>query len=213
LPSELLCERSEGANRPRLSVLATQLGCDAFYLGVYDRVVGMLLEANAAGLTFVSGSFGPDIPSEQFYDEQIDDTELISRFSLLKVSERLQEAIQINEDPELQRIEAEVRRLIEREAYADLSVFESSIDRIDEFQQGYTERIDGAFQKVIHGSNDWYSAFPIYNIYTKSEELVAKEAKLLYFQPPVTYKPREPYVLTQAQLAEILGVAGEQDEF
>lgn len=212
-PFEFLCQRAEGASRPRLSALAMELGCDAFYLGVYDCVVGILLEADPAGRIFVSGSFGPDIPSKQFFDEQIDDTELISRFSLLQVSEPLQAAMQANEDPELVRKQAEVDKIYRRLHEEVIDERERELlfldlpadDETDEFNWGYTQRIDGALAKAIEKSKCWYWNTLIYDIYSPSKKLVDREAKLVYFQPPANYKPRQRYVLTQAQLDLIGG--------
>jgi hypothetical protein len=70
-------------------------------------------------------------------------------------------------------------------------------------------RTDRALARAIDVSNcwNWEVNNLAENIYTNPQKLAAKEATLLYFQPPVTYKPREPYVLTQAQFAKILGLA------
>jgi hypothetical protein len=205
-PVRFLCERAAGASRPRLSALAMQLGCDAFYLGVYERVVGMLLEADAAGRTFVSGCYEPDIPSEKFFDEQIDDTELISRFFLLEVSEPLQAAIGVNQEPEYLRKQVEIDRLMAEVENSNSQYPEELWTQIDilideEYPfNGHTVRIDRALAKAIDVSNcwGWDSYNLLENIYTNPQELAAKEAKLLYFQPPATYQPRQPYVLTQA---------------
>jgi hypothetical protein len=216
-PIRFLCERATGTSRPRLSALAMQLGCNAFYLGVYDEygVVGMLLEANSAGRTFVSGCYHPDIPSEQFFDEQIDDMELISGFSLLEVSEPLQAAIGVNQEPEYLKKRAEIERLMVEIENSNLSYPEELWTQVnilmyeEEPFNGRTARIDRALARAIDVSNcwNWEVNNLAENIYTNPQKLAAKEATLLYFQPPVTYKPREPYVLTQAQFAKILGLA------
>jgi hypothetical protein len=221
-PFEFLCERATGASRPRLSALAMQLGCNAFYLGVYDEygVVGMLLEANAAGRTFVSGCYHPDIPSEQFFDEQIDDMELISGFSLLEVSEPLQAAIGVNQEPEYLKKQAEIDRLMAEIENSNLPYPEELWTQVDILSNeedpfnGGTARIDRALARAIDVSNcwNWEVNNLVKNIYTNPQKLAAKEATLLYFQPPVIYKPREPYVLTQAQFAKIYGIEEEQDE-
>jgi hypothetical protein len=203
-PVRFLCERTAGINRSRLSALSMQLGCDAFYLGVYERVVGMLLEADAAGRIFVSGCYDPDITSKQFFDEQIDDMELIRHFSLLQVSEPLRTAIQINQEPEYLKKQAEIDRLMAEVESSSSQYPEELWTQIDILMNeeypfnGHTARIDRALAKAIDVSScwGWDSYNLVENIYRSPQELAAKEAKLLYFQPPATYQPRLPYVLT-----------------
>jgi hypothetical protein len=164
-PFEFLCERATGASRRRLSALAIQLGCDAFYLGVYDRVAGMLLEADAAGRTFVSGCYEDCIPSEQFYDEQIDDMELISGFSLLEVSETLQTAMRASKESEVLKQQAEIERLqaeVERLKAENADYREAEkllLDVGGDFFGGltaHTTRIDRAMVKAMNFCGYWY---------------------------------------------------------
>lgn len=205
-PSELLCQRTEGAICPRLSVLVMQLGCDAFHLGVYWAQVGILLEADTAGRIFISGTFGPDRPTEQFYEERINLPGLLKQFSLLKVPEPMEAAMRVNQDPELQRRRDEVDKLLVENADSNLLPAQ-----MDEFFQGYTERIDQALAKVIDNSKSWYWPDLIYDIYAHPEQLAATEAHLLYFQPPTTYKLGKAYTLSPFQLEAILGTE-EEDE-
>lgn len=205
-PSELLCQRTEGAIRPRLSVLAMQLGCDAFHLGVYWSQVGILLEADATGRTFISGAFGLNRPTEQFYEERINLPGSLKQFSLLKVPELMAAAMRVNQDPELQRKKAEVDKLLSENANSALLPAP-----MDEVFEGYTERIDRALAKVIAISKSWYWFDLTYDIYAHPEQLAAAEARLLYFQPPTTYKPGKAYTLSPSELEAILGTA-EEDE-
>lgn len=205
-PSELLCQRAKDDSRPRLSALALQLGCDTFHLGVYWSQVGILLEADATGRTFISGTFGPDIPTQQFYEEQINLPGLLKQFSLLKVPEPMEAAMRVNQAPELQRKKAEVDKLLSENADSALLP-----DPMDEVFEGYTERIDRALAEVIDNSESWYWPDLTYYIYAHPEQLAAAEARLLYFQPPTTYKPGKAYTLSPSDLEAILGTA-EEDE-
>ncbi len=181
-PSRLLCWRTKGAGRPRLSTLAMQLGCDAFYLEVHNSTFGVLLEASATGRTYVSGG-GPDEPNNQFYAEQIDKTGLIEQFSLLQVPEPMQTAMRVNSDPEVQKIKAEFNRLKKEDPDSEL------LTRLmDEALQGHTQRIDYALAKVINKSSSyWYSCNLAYDVYAHPGQLAAMEAQLLYFQPSEDY--------------------------
>ena len=214
-PFEFLCQRTEGASRPRLSALAMELGCDAFHLGVYDRVAGILLEADAAGRTFVSGCFEDCIPSDRFYDEQIDDMELISGFSLLKVPETLQAAMRASEESEVSKKQAEIERLqaeVERLKTENADYQEAEkllLDVGGDYFGGLTAHttwIDRAMVKAMEIFRCWYSNSLIEDIYTNPQKLAAKEAKLLYFQPPTSYQPRQRYVLTEDRFNEIYGI-------
>lgn len=200
-PTELLCHKAADECCPRLSALAMQLSCDAFYLGVYADLFGFLLEANAAGRTYISGTFDPDIPNDQFYQQPIDAPGLIKKFSLLEVPEPVEAAMRVNQDPELQQRLAELERLIEENPDSELKFdWECEVDR------GYTERIDRALEAVMNRSNFWYWSNLAYYAYARPEELATDGAHLLYFQPPTNYKPPHAYTLTPAQLNEIFGV-------
>jgi hypothetical protein len=218
-PFEFLCERATGASRPRLSALAIQLGCDAFYLGVYERIDGMLLEANVAGRTFVSGCYNPDIRSKQFFDEQIDDMELISGFSLLEVSESLQAAIGVNQEPEYLKKQAKIERLRAKAENPNSRKSEDLWIQIgilmnEEYPfNGHTARIDRALAKAIDVSNCWYWNGLVEDIYTNTQKISAKGAKLLYFRSRNTYEPRQRYTLTEAQYNEIYGIEESDDAF
>lgn len=89
-PNELLCHPVAIDHRPRLSALAMQLRCDAFHLGVDASDWGFLLEANAAGHIYVSGTYDPDTPNEQFYQQPIDAPGWTKQFSILEVPEQIQ---------------------------------------------------------------------------------------------------------------------------
>lgn len=102
----------------RLSTLAVQLGCDAFHYRVVRNFCGILLEANDTGRTFLTG--WNDIEGvddmeeiERFYEEKIDKPDDEPQFSLLEVSESIQAAMRVNDDPEIARKEAEYDRLIQ----------------------------------------------------------------------------------------------------
>jgi hypothetical protein len=207
--SELLCHRIADDFRPRLSALAIQLRCDAFHLSVYGGTYGtcgILLEANAAGDIYVAGSFNADVPSESFYQQPIDEPDSIERFSLLKVPESFQTAMQINKAPEIIRNEEEYNRL-KAEKHPNWSLLNELWS--NEVSKGYTERIDMALEAILDRSGTWAYSHLAYAAYVHANELAAANGHLLYFQPPTNYKKPPAYTLTPDQQLEIFGVFSE----
>lgn len=149
-----------------------------------------MLEADAAGRIFMSGWPGSEGPDKfnKFYDEpMLQLEEFPPRFSLLQVSEQMQAAMRVNEDPEWLIKEAEVMKLIEEKA--DLELFPDWVDW-DEFSKSYLHRIGDALAKVVGGSpNYWYLNNLAYRIYDNPKEFEIDGVRLLYFQPPITYNP------------------------
>lgn len=200
-PGELLCHEAANDSRPRLSVLAMQLNCDAFYLGVYNDIFGILLEANASGQIHIAGVYdAEEIRREQFYQQPINVQGLVERFYLLKVSEPIQAAARINQNPELKRRIAELKQLAQENP--DL---ECRIAWENEAWQGYTERIDRALETVLNSSDSWYWPSLDYRCYAEPDKLAAAKAHLLYFQLPNNYKPPSPYTLTREQWLDVFG--------
>jgi hypothetical protein len=188
--------------RPRLSALAMQLGCDAFHLSVYEDIFGILMEVNAAGDLYVTGVFDVHFPGEQFYQQPINETKPIEQFSLLKVPELFQEAMGINENPELMRKEAEYKQL-KTQKNPDKKLLKA-LER--EINQGHTERIDLVLGAAMNASNYWYCNNLACDIYTDPEKLSVAGARLLYFQPPINYKIPPAYQLTRKQWLDIFGI-------
>ncbi len=210
-PGALFCMRAEGASRPRLSDIAMQLGCDAFHFYVARDICGVLLEANATGHIFISGQSdyeGVESYDEisQFYGEQIDEPDdLISQFFLLEVPQSMQAAMRANEDPEIARKEAKYKRIRAENPDSEL-LFEL----MDEVDKGHAERIDIALVKVMDNSKScWYLNDLLYHVYAKPQQLEAKKAQLLYFQPPMR---RDPPLLNIPSTSEPLP-EDEGDEF
>lgn len=186
-PRDLFCVRAEGASHPRLSDLAMQLRCDTFHFYVARDICGVLMEANAAGHIFISGQSDYEgvanyDETSQFYCEQIDEPDdLVSQFFLLEVPQSMQMAMRINETPEIAKNEAEYERL--KVASPDS---EELLKLIYAINKGHAERIDIALAEVLDKSKScWYLRDLYYHAYTKSEQLEAKKAQLLYFQPPI----------------------------
>jgi len=155
-PVELFCQRAKDASRPRLSNLAGKLGCDAFHYRVVRDICGILLEANAAGSTFLSGwndyeGVNNEDEMHWFYDEQINATEEISQFSLLEVSESIQAAMRVYQAPEVLAKEAEYEQILKEKSYSQLPV-----ELINEVSKGYAERIDSALSEVIDSTKSWW---------------------------------------------------------
>lgn len=188
-PYELLCQRARGINHPRLSELSIQLNCDAFHFRV-SIGVNVLLEVDANGCIFISGWPGSEGPARfnKFYDEpMLQLEEFPPRFFLLQVSEPMQAAMRVNEDPEWLRKEAEVKKMIEEKV--DFEQFPDWFDW-DEFSKSYLHRIGDALAKVVGGSsNYWYLNNLAYRIYNDPKEFEIDGVRLLYFQPPITYNP------------------------
>jgi hypothetical protein len=144
-PIGLLCGRGRDRCRPRLSVLAMNLGCDAFHLEVHDAIEGFLLEANAAGYTLLSGCPGEEAPDNfQFYEETVNIPDLIQQFSLLQVPQALHAAIRINQDPEIQAIKALANRL-----WPEYPNSEILLELMELAFQGHTQLIDNALRIEI----------------------------------------------------------------
>lgn len=201
-PEELLCHKVIDEERSRLSALALQLRRDAFHISVYDHEFGILLEADADGQIHLSGVLDIDF-CKQFYGLTINSKEFITQFSLLDVPKSFQEAMQVNNNPEILRKEVEYKELkaqkdIDRRLLQSLK---------DEVFQGHTERIDKALQSVMNASDYcWHSCNLAYQVYADSDELVTNGSHLLYFHPPTNYKRPQPYTLTREQWLDILGV-------
>ncbi|MBE9043426.1 hypothetical protein IQ255_03210 [Pleurocapsales cyanobacterium LEGE 10410] len=182
-PYDLLCFPIQTKDDciPFLSALAIELGFDAFYIGVYDSIFGILLEANSAGKFYVSGVFNAEIPNDSFYKQPINSPNLIERFFLLNVSLSLQLATQANNDLKIAQKENEVF-------------------------QGHTERIDRALAKELINSNSWYIRNLFDRVKSLNREPVEKKPYLIYFQSPPNYKLPQPYTLTRNQWLEIYGI-------
>lgn len=210
-PPELFCKRAFGASRPRLSALTMQLGCEAFHLKVYQSTWGFLLEADAAGHTFISGSAGSDAQDNyQFYEEQIDAPGLVSQFRLLQVPLPMQVAMQVNEDSEIIRREVKFDRLMAENLDSELLA-----ELINEVSKGHTQRIDCALAEVMDGSHNYWNLQNLaYYVYAKPQWLPAR-AQLLYFQPPTTYSLPHPYTIPplQTNTASDLDAQAYEDEF
>lgn len=208
-PTELLCHRSNDGSRPQLSALAMQLGCDAFHLSVYEDILGMLMEVNAAGEIHVVGAFDANFAGESFYQQPIDSTEMIEQFSLLEVPESFQAAMRVNEDPEIARKEAEYDRM-DKEKNPDWQLLNELW--WDVVGKGHTERIDHALAQAMGASDYWYLCPLVFYYYVYPEELAAAGAHLLYFQPPTNYKRPPAYTLTREQWLELFGDEPPEDD-
>jgi hypothetical protein len=180
----------------QLSMLTMQLNSEAFHFSVYGDIFGFLVEADAKGNNFISGSFHPDFYSHYFYLQPITVPGRIKKFSLLKVSKELQAAIDSNQSPEWkQRIE---------------KIKQKSASYLDEdLSIGYTEMIDEALKLTLDDSDLWYLYNLGYAVYFQPESLTNKGVRLLYFQPPVKYQTPCAYNLTPADELETFGVVFE----
>lgn len=194
VPPQLLCQRASCATRVRLSELARQTSCDAFHYRVYDGYSGTLLEANAAGETFVSGYIdSDDMSNMQFYDEPINKLSGGLKFFLLDVPEEMQAAGRIHIDYEArERKRKELNVLLSQKQkqeinteseWEELLKLESELSELDKFS---FEIADEALWRILARTKHYwgYNYRPnlLYQAYTKPKELEADGARLLYFQ-------------------------------
>ncbi|MEH2282919.1 MAG: hypothetical protein V7K90_16585 [Nostoc sp.] len=191
-PNELLCRRARGAARPRLSELAMQIGCNAFHLGAYGHN-GILLEADAMGQTFISGSVDAIEEEEnQFYDEQIN-TSGYSQFFLLDVPEEIQAVVKA---PSPEQQQEKERRLSELDMLkgTEEEPFDAQSE-IGELLKGHSWRIDEALEPLLGGSPSYWHIWKnnlFYLAYTQQLQLAKNGARLLYFQPAEHYRQVDP---------------------
>jgi hypothetical protein len=197
-PAEFLCTRKTNSDRPRLSELAMQLKCDAFHYRVVYDSNGILMEANSPGRICVSGWKHPEADDRyRFYREKFNEPGSCPEFSLLEVSESIQAAMLVNEDPEIEIKEDEYRKHISDSDPVDPDEHLQILIALEEIVlKGYGERIDLALAKILDPSasfwNEAYTHQSIYgdlisSVYLKAEELEHKGVKLLYFQSPDSY--------------------------
>ncbi|MDF5722764.1 MAG: hypothetical protein PUP91_20265 [Rhizonema sp. PD37] len=110
-PRNLLCRRAQDVDRPRLSQLVMQLGTDAFYIG-YSEEISLLMETDAKGSIFISGSVDRDDSEEdKFFDEQINLVDRIPSIEQLKLmySKAPQRFFLLNVSEQVQRAEQELK--------------------------------------------------------------------------------------------------------
>lgn len=191
-PNELLCRRARGAARLRLSELAMQIGCNAFHFGAYGHD-GILLEADAMGQTFISGTVDRIEEEEnQFYDEQIN-ARGYSQFFLLDVPEEIQAVVKA---PSPEQEQEEERRLKELDMLRGTE--EESFDaqfKIGELLKGHYWRIDEALEPLLGCPHSYWLLWKnnlFYLAYTQRQQLAADGARLLYFQPAEHYRQLDP---------------------
>lgn len=170
-PNEWLFLRAPGSDRPRLSTLTMRLECDAFYYRVVDDFDGLLLETDAKGIFRFNSTESP-------------------QFSLIEVPESFQQAMQVNQNPEILRIKA-LERLSDAEILREV---EGTMDTQQlaelgsELQRGDAERTDIALAKEIDPfQGRWYCFDLFYKAYTNYQQLEEMNVQLLYFQPPENY--------------------------
>lgn len=110
LPEELLCRRAKDTDRPRLSELAMHINSDAFYIGCNGGSV--LMEADAKGKVFISGSVDRDDSEEdKFFEEQINLVDRIQSLQQMKLmySKVPQRFFLLNVPEQMQRAEQELK--------------------------------------------------------------------------------------------------------
>ncbi|MDZ8227878.1 MULTISPECIES: hypothetical protein [unclassified Nostoc] len=191
-PNELLCRRARGASRPRLSELAMQIDCNAFHFGAYGHN-GILLEADAMGQTFISGTVDRIEEEEnQFYEEEINRRER-SQFFLLDMPEEIQAVVK---PPSPEQQQEKDRRLSELDMLigTEEEPFDAQFE-IAELLKGHYRRIDEALEPLLGGSPSYWHLWKnnlFYLAYTQQQQLAADGARLLYFQPAEHYRQLDP---------------------
>lgn len=187
-PQEFMCRRAKNSIKPRLSKLATKIGCEAFHWGVYSSSFGILLEVDQKGGVFVSGCH--DLTNEQekgfFYQEKIDYSETW-KFHLIDMPFHIIKAIELTSEEEWEKKEARLDEL--------LALREQGLGSFDSFSEEEELLIsDGiktntAFRQYIGNSSPYWDIHRMYyKAYLKKEKIQADGGKLLYFQPPEYYQ-------------------------
>jgi hypothetical protein len=178
-PKGLFCRRAYGYSHSRLSDLTEELNCKAFYLEVHHDNPEFLLEADARGYTFLSCCPGAENSDRvQLYEEQVDLSSLIQKFSLIEVSDSFKAAMNINKAPIVKKQTDEAEELMKK---IDAWEYEE-FDLITKASQTHTERIDHKLAEAICNNNYfWYIKNLAYSAYNDSEKLIADNVKLLYF--------------------------------
>lgn len=85
-PFELLCELALGTTRPRLAYVASEIGCNAMQINLYDGTSVVLLEADSSGCIAISGMLDmADDDPFVWHDEQIPDEHYVAGLRLIDV--------------------------------------------------------------------------------------------------------------------------------
>ncbi|MBH8564343.1 hypothetical protein I8748_19490 [Nostoc sp. CENA67] len=159
LPQELLCRRTRDANRPRLSQLAMQLGTDAFYIGCSEEV-SILMETDAKGSVFISGSVDRDNSEEnKFFEEEINLVDRIlslehlkrmystkpQRFFLLKVPQQMQTAEQKLQEEQNRRFNSWQEEFLD--SYAKRYFSSMTSDELEQWKVRFRENSNQLFDE------------------------------------------------------------------
>ncbi|MEH2291636.1 hypothetical protein [Nostoc sp.] len=109
-PPDVLCHRAKDVDRPRLSELAMHINSDTFYIGCNGGSV--LMEADAKGKVFISGSVDrDDSEQDKFFEEQINLVDSIQSLEQMKLmySKAPQRFFLLNVPEQMQRAEQELK--------------------------------------------------------------------------------------------------------
>jgi hypothetical protein len=189
--SELLCRRAKDATRSRLSELAIQTGCDAFFYSVQNRHWAALLEANASKKTFVSGYLDcSKLEDMKLYDEPVTELSGGLNFYLLNVPDEFQSLgrvkVSISKE-EKQKREEELEALIQQHP----EQIDKAAAEWRELNMSSFERADEDLGQLLCGSpphfyyrienNLWHESI-IYTAYTEPQQLEKYGVRLLFFQ-------------------------------
>ncbi|MEM8829653.1 MAG: hypothetical protein AAGE96_09890 [Cyanobacteria bacterium P01_G01_bin.19] len=147
-PNDWLFLRTPDGKRPRLSALAMQLECDAFHYRVTDNDESLFLETDATG---------------KFRIEHTDQLKYKPDFSLIRVSNSLHRAMQINR-------------------------YSISVDELDGIEASEYERIDHFLMKALDPFEYYWQTYDLFEeVYCDFEKLNEMNVKLMYFHPPKYY--------------------------
>jgi hypothetical protein len=193
-PNDLLCRRAIDSDRPRLSTLAMQIGCNAFHLGVYGSH-DILLEANASGEISISGYLDSQTDKNyRIYDEEFQRLALFSNFALLQEPQLMQVIEKVDRDIEIDEKKLQELQPVDYGDVEDLGLEILPFDQgeLEKLSKAYMFRLDEALGELMCGSDSYWHLYNlIYCAYVQEQQLEADGARLLYFEPPEHYRQSE----------------------
>lgn len=170
-PNEWLFLRLPKTDTPRLSNLAKQLNCTAFFYRVINDLDSVLLETNE------NGKFRFDLNK-------------FPSFNLIKVPSFIQSAIEVNMEVVKKYQETKIKLEQNRKA----KKFKIDLQRkllnslAFDFEESNAENIDRALARAIDISQSFWECYDFYNrVYENFQELKQMDVELLYFLPPDNY--------------------------
>ncbi len=181
---KLLCDRAKNSVHPRISKLATHVGCDAFSYKIHDAYLGALLEADTSGRTFVSGYLGNrnDLENNDvFCSEPVNKLVGGLNFYLLNISEELKAMYKTRDisQEERQKRAEELEKLVKQEP-EKINYALSEYRKIH--KSSFIRDNENLGQLLCRSDFFWHENNLLYKAYAEPEKLEKDRVKLLFFQ-------------------------------